>query len=199
MRVFFSPSDPEVARLLREGAVGVIPTDTVYGLAASVKMPPAVARLYQLKQREHKPGTTIAANAAELRELGVPADMLEKASGLWPNALSILLPVSEQYSYLHQGLGDCAFRVPLGPPELRQLLNQTGPLSTSSANQPGRPPATNLAEAQAYFGSEVDFYVDGGPIGQRPPSTIIRIKHNGEIELIRAGAVTIDEKGVIAK
>ena len=192
MRVFTSLTDPNLARLLREGAVGVIPTDTVYGLAASVSVPSAVARMYRLKHRERKPGTTIAASAEQLALLGVPPEMLAQASSLWPNPLSILLPVAEQFSYLHQGLGDCAFRVPAAPAELHQLLLQTGPLSTSSANQPTQPPATNLAEAQKYFGEHVDFYVDAGSLGTRPPSTIIRINHNGKIELIRAGAVTIE-------
>ncbi len=194
MRTFSSLTDPDLIALLRAGAVGVIPTDTVYGLAASAHNAAAVSRMYQLKHREHKPGTTVAASALQLRELGVPAELLARAAHWWPNSISIVLPVDPQYEYLHQGLGDCAFRVPAAPAELRTLLKQTGPLSTTSANQPGQPPATNLAEAKRYFGEQVDFYVDAGPIEPRPPSTIIRLRGDGTPELIRAGAVIIDSE-----
>lgn len=194
MRIFSSLTDPDLIALLRAGAVGVIPTDTVYGLAASAHNAEAVSRMYQLKQREHKPGTTIAASALQLRELGVPAELLAQAERFWPNSISILLPVDPQYEYLHQGLGDCAFRVPAVPAELRSLLEHTGPLSTTSANQPGQPPAANIAEAQEYFGEQVDFYVDIEPVEQRPPSTIIRLQADGLVELIRAGAVIIDNE-----
>lgn len=194
MRIFSSLTDPDLIALLRAGAVGVIPTDTVYGLAASAHNAAAVSRMYQLKHREHKPGTTIAASAFQLRELGVPAEMLAQAERFWPNSISILLPVDLQYEYLHQGLGDCAFRVPAVPAELRSLLEHTGPLSTTSANQPGQPPAANIAEAQEYFGEQVDFYVDIEPVEQRPPSTIIRLQADGSVELIRAGAVIIDNE-----
>jgi len=75
--------------------------------------------------------------------------------------------------------------------DLQNLLQQTGPLLTSSANQPAAPPATTIEQAQKYFGKEVDFYIDGGDVSGRQPSTIIRIIDDA-IEVIRQGAVTID-------
>jgi L-threonylcarbamoyladenylate synthase len=80
--------------------------------------------------------------------------------------------------------------------DFRGFLAHTGALLTSSANAPGEPTATNLAEAQAYFGDQVDFYVDAGTIANPVPSTVIRIVDDA-IEILRRGAVTIDENGRI--
>jgi tRNA A37 threonylcarbamoyladenosine synthetase subunit TsaC/SUA5/YrdC len=74
------------------------------------------------------------------------------------------------------------------------LLRDTGPLLTSSANHPGEPVAATIAEAQKYFGDKIDFYADGGDLSGRQSSTIIRIIDDA-IEIIRQGAVKIDETG----
>jgi L-threonylcarbamoyladenylate synthase len=187
-------TDPALVRLLLHGGVGVVPTDTVYGLVARAADKAAVARLYALKKREHKPGTTIAASVEQLLQLGIDAKDIKSVQHLWPNPVSVLLSPGPNYAYLHAGLGTSPFRV-VADPSLRALLEATGPLLTSSANQPGEPPATNLSQAQAYFGEQVDFYVDGGELGERPPSTIIRLTASGQIEVIRQGAVTISPEG----
>jgi L-threonylcarbamoyladenylate synthase len=196
MKVFGALDDPELAALLRQGKVGVMPTDTVYGLVASAHLPSAVGRLYALKHREHKPGTTIVADVGQLAELGIDPAYVHRVSHLWPAPLSVILPLPKQLAYIHQGRGDSPFRVVSDKP-VQQLLKSTGPLVTSSANQPGKPPATNLAEAQAYFGSQADFYVDGGDIGNRAPSTIIKLDPDGAITLIRQGAASINKKGLL--
>lgn len=179
----------EAVGLLRAGQVGVLPTDTVYGLVARADNPEAVARLYALKSREHKPGTIIAASVDQLVELGIAADQLQRVSHWWPGPLSVVVPAGQQLEYLHQGLVSLALRVPQDP-MVRRLLEQTGPLATTSANQPGEPVAGNVAEAAAYFGDNVDFYVDGGSLPDRLPSTIIRLQEDG-IEILREGAVAI--------
>lgn len=181
--------------LIQEGKVGVLPTDTVYGLVASAHNPDAVAKLYTLKHREQKPGTTIAANIEQLIELGVKARYLKAVEGYWPNPLSIIIPVGEELAYLHQGLRSLPFRIPRDEP-FRRVLARTGPLASSSANDPGQPPANTVAEAVAYFGDKVDFYVDGGDLSGNKASTIIRIIDDA-IEVIRHGALNIDEEGHI--
>lgn len=191
---YTSLQDTSLIARLHQGAVGILPTDTLYGLVASAHNPEAVARLYALKQREQKPGTTIAASVEQLADIGISKEYLERVKRFWPGAISIILPVPEQVAHIHQGRGDSPFRV-VADPAVRALLEKTGPLVTSSANYPGEPPAVNVAEAQGYFSDQVDFYVDGGDIGHRPPSTIIRASPEGKIALIRAGAVPINEKG----
>jgi tRNA A37 threonylcarbamoyladenosine synthetase subunit TsaC/SUA5/YrdC len=80
----------------------------------------------------------------------------------------------------------------------RDFVSKTGALLTSSANAPGEPTATNLAEAQAYFGDQVDFYVDSGQAAVPVPSTVIRIVDDA-VEVLRQGAVIINENGSIQK
>lgn len=195
MQIFKSLSDPALPKLLQEGAVGVLPTDTVYGLVCSAANVESVTRLYALKSREHKPGTIVAGTLQQLIDLGLRARYVKAVEAYWPNPLSVVIPCGEELHYLHQNVRSLAVRIPLDD-TFRELLAQTGPLLTSSANDPGAPIATNLAEAQAYFGDKVDFYVDGGSVTDHAPSTVIRIVDDA-IEILREGAVKIDENGRI--
>lgn len=193
MQIFTALADPKLLELLNSGAVGVIPTDTVYGLVCQASNQQAVTRLYQLKERENKPGTIIAARLQQLIDLGLRARYLKAVEGFWPNPLSVIVPSGDDLQYLHQGQHSLAVRIPADD-NLREFLAQTGPLLTTSANTPHQPTATNLQEAQAYFADTVDFYVDGGSLSNRPPSTVIRIIDDA-IEILRPGAVNIDENG----
>jgi L-threonylcarbamoyladenylate synthase len=190
MLILTSLNDPRLPALLKQGAVGVAPTDTIYGLVADANNPEASGRLYQLKHRERKPGTVIAATASQLIDLGVAPELINSVAHMWPNPLSVELPVGGNLEHIHQGTGHGAFRV-VANDAVRELLEQTGPLLTSSANHPGMPAAMNIPAAQEYFGDEVDFYVDAGDLGDRPPSTVIRLE-NGQLVIIRQGAVKID-------
>lgn len=172
--------------------IAVIPTDTVYGVVARAADPAAVAKLYALKHREAKPGTIVAANIDQLVELGVKRRYLTAVEQFWPGAVSVIIPCGDELEYIHQGVGSLAFRIPADT-WLLALLEQTGPLVTSSANQPGEPPATTVEEAKAYFGDDVEWYEDGGSIN-REPSTVIRILDDA-IEIVRLGAVKMDETG----
>lgn len=178
----------EAAQRLLAGGVGVIPTDTVYGLAARAADPAAVARLYALKRREHKPGTIIAANTDQLLALGVSAAHVDRVKGVWPGSVSVETPLGPELAYLHQETGRQGFRV-VADQALRQLLEVTGPLVTSSANQPGEDVSVVLDQAWRYFGDSVDFYVDGGDLSGKLPSTLIAIGDDGRVEVIREGAV----------
>ncbi|HSW77225.1 MAG TPA: L-threonylcarbamoyladenylate synthase [Candidatus Chromulinivoraceae bacterium] len=174
--------------LLNQGAVGVMPTDTVYGVVSRATDQSAVRRMYALKSRERKPGTLIAATTRQLRSLSVPQVEIDKVKRWWPNPLSAVL-IMNGNEYLHQGVGDIAMRV-VANPGIKRVLEQTGPLITSSANLPGKPGATTVAEAYTYFGDAVDFYVDGGRIADALPSTIIRPRGD-VIDILRQGSVTL--------
>jgi L-threonylcarbamoyladenylate synthase len=186
--------DETIRKLKQAGAIGVIPTDTVYGVVARAADEKAVARLYELKSREGKPGTIIAADIDQLVDLGIKRRYLTAVEHYWPGAVSVIIPSSDpQLAYLHQGKMSLAIRV-TADPALRDVVGQIGPLLTSSANDPGEPTATRVHEAQAYFGDKVDFYVDGGDLADREPSTVIRIVDDA-VEVLRQGAVKIDESG----
>ncbi len=178
----------KVIKQLMNGKVGIMPTDTVYGIVARADDKHAVQKMYALKKREKKPGTLIAANTQQLVELGVTQSNIDKVSKWWPNPLSAVLPI-DGHNYLHQGVTTLAMRV-VAQPELSKLLEQTGPLITSSANQPSKPPATNIDEAVAYFGDSIDFYLDGGTIANVQPSTIVRPTDDG-LEVLRQGSITL--------
>jgi L-threonylcarbamoyladenylate synthase len=190
MVVLTSLADAKVIALLQHGAVGVLPTDTIYGIVARAADRAAVERLYHIKHREGKPGTLVAANIAQLHELGIAQKYLDQVASLWPNPVSIVLPAAAPLAYLHQGKDSLAVRVP-SDPQIRRVLEQTGPLLTSSANQPSDPAANTIAEAETYFADQVDFYVDGGDISGRSPSTVARLSADGTLELLREGAVPI--------
>jgi len=189
MKVFDSLSDVRAVDQLRLGAIGVIPTDTVYGLVARAQDAAAVQALYAAKPRERQPGTIVAANIHQLHELGFAYHDLHVADRYWPDALSVVLEAAQVPPYLKADLPDLAVRIP-NHHDLLTLLQQTGPLMTTSANLPSHPTATTIAEAFGYFGDTIDFYVDGGAIKNHQPSTIVRID-NGSLIVLRQGAVTI--------
>ncbi len=188
-------ADSELITLLKGGAVGVMPTDTVYGLACSAADRGATARLYELKNRTDKPGTVIAASVDQLATLGIPRRYLVAVQQFWPNPLSVVVPCGDELQYLHLGKHSLAVRIPKDD-RLIEMLRRTGPLLTTSANLPGEAPAMNLGEAQAHFGDRVDFYVDAGPAANLSPSTIIRVVDDA-IEVLREGALKLNENGKI--
>lgn len=184
--------DEAVQKLSADGAVGVLPSDTVYGLVARASDAAAVKRLYDLKLREGKPGTIIAASIEQLEALGLKRRYLKAVEQYWPGPVSVIIPCGPELEYLHEGKSSLAVRIPDNE-MLCGLLQQTGALLTSSANHPGEPTANTVDEARAYFGDKVDFYVDGGDLSGHQPSTVVRIVDDA-IEVLRQGAVTINEE-----
>src|SRR3989338_4790487 len=143
---------------LQNGGVGILPTETLYGLVASAFDPDAVDRIYDLKQRHHnKPLIVLISDLAQLEQFGiVVSNQLEdKLRTYWPGPYSIiLLTIDEQFEYIHRGTNSIGFRMP-DESNLLDLITQTGPLVAPSANPEGLPPARTISEARAYFGTDV--------------------------------------------
>lgn len=192
MKVFSTLDDEKLIPLIKSSTVGVLPTDTVYGLVALASNEAATNRLYKLKQRDQKPGTLLASSIDQLVTLGVKARYLKAVEQYWPNPISIVIPLGTALPYLHQGLYSIAIRIPADP-AIQTLLQATGPLITSRANPTGKPPANTVQAAQKYFGDSVDFYVEGGDLSSRQASTIIRIVDDA-VEVLRKGSIMIDEE-----
>jgi L-threonylcarbamoyladenylate synthase len=191
--VLTSIKDKRLAVILGSGSIGVLPTDTLYGLVCIASDVKAVSRLYKIKSREKKPGTIVASSIEQLVHLGIKRRYLTAVSQYWPGPISIVVPTDNpDLEYVDMGVGSLALRV-VADKGLINLLDQTGPLLTSSANMPGKNPANNMAEVQKYFGDSVDFYVDGGDFSDRKPSTLIKIIDDS-IEVLRVGAVKIDNE-----
>ncbi len=178
------------ANLLKSGEVGVIPTDTIYGLVCVASNETAVDRLYSLKKREGEPGTIIAADLDQLVSLGIKYRYLKAVEQYWPGKVSVVVPLVDfSKNYLHRGKLSLAVRIPKDK-ELKSLLEMTGPLVTSSANITTKDAATNIKQAKDIFGDKIGFYVDGGDLSRHLPSTVIRIVDDA-VEVLREGTVKV--------
>lgn len=175
----------EIVEILKKGGVGVIPTDTIYGLVGSALSKKAVERIYRVRKREKtKPFIVLISSLKDLKLFGVKVSKkhLKILKTLWlvrPGPVSVILPVrGKKFLYLHRGTsaagGSIAFRLPKGK-KLINILKKTGPLVAPSANLAGKLPAFTIRRARMYFGDRVDFYVNRGVLPGRP-SSIIEIK-----------------------
>ena len=179
----------EYIKFLLAGKIGVIPTDTIYGLVGQALNKKTVERIYAVRKRNpSKPMIVLISHIDNLKLFGVDANekLKNTLSQFWPGEVSIILPIDdssylEKLSYLHRGTKTLAFRLPNNK-ALAKWLDQTGPLVAPSANLEGLPSATTIDEAKNYFGNFVDFYLDGGKI-ESPSSKLIKIENGKIIEL----------------
>ncbi len=168
--------DGGVAKLIRNGGIVVMPTDTILGVVASAKSPRAVERLYRLRKRERaKPFIVLIASAGEVKQFGIiPTPRLAALlNRVWPGPVSVvLLCPAAKFRYLHRGTGSLAFRVPQSA-ALRRFLRAAGPLVAPSANRAGESPCRTVREARAVFGAAVDVYMPGR-VRSSAPSVVLK-------------------------
>lgn len=181
---------------IAEGKCVVVPTDTVYGIAADAFSGDAVRGLLEAKQRGgDMPPPVLIAERSMLRALtaDVPRDAMALARNFWPGALTLVLKVQKTLNLeLGETGGTVAVRVP-DHDELRQLLRRTGPLAVSSANISGKPAANTVAEAQEMLGESVTVYLDGGVAEGQVASTIIDFTRSTRGQVLRNGALPFEE------
>lgn len=181
--------------LLKTSCVGIIPTDTIYGVVGRALDKQCVERIYNLRRRDtNKPMIILIASLDDLKLFGIKisSKVAETLQSIWPGKVSVILPCNnKKFGYLHRGTKTLAFRVP-SDAHLRKILKEVGPLVAPSANLEGKKPATTILEAKKYFGDRVDFYVDGGKI-KSLPSTLIAINDKGSVEVKRQGTTHMDE------
>jgi L-threonylcarbamoyladenylate synthase len=180
---------------MRAGELIVIPTDTVYGVAAEAFDQRAVARLLRAKDRGRDVPTPVLIGSAYAME-GLADDVDETALKLteafWPGGLSL---VFKQQPSLNWDLGDNKGTVMLRMPDndhVLQLLRRTGPLAVSSANRHGRPAPTTVDVAEAELGDRVSVYLDGGETPGAVPSTIVDLTRVVP-QLLRRGVITLEQ------
>ena len=178
------------AKLLTDGGVAAIPTDTLYGLAASIRAPKAVGRVLAIKERRPGGGVPVLvaspAQAAEIAELSPDARRL--AAAFWPGALTLVLPARPGVDRRLLGPnGTIGVRVPASD-VVRDLVRRVGaPLTGTSANEHDEPPPLTAQEANDAVGHLVDLVLDGGA-GGGAPSTVIDLAADPP-RILRAGAV----------
>lgn len=166
----------EAASALKSGLVVAVPTETVYGLAASIDFPDAIEDIFRLKGRpSNNPLIVHVASAKEISFYTTqqPPHFSQLASTFWPGSLTVILPVDQDRipAVARAGLPTAAFRVP-NHPLTRELLEITGPLVMPSANISGKPSATTADHVEKDFGQGFSV-LDGGACVQGVESTIL--------------------------
>jgi tRNA threonylcarbamoyl adenosine modification protein (Sua5/YciO/YrdC/YwlC family) len=181
------------ALAVQRGQLVVLPTDTVYGIAADAFDADAVRRLLAAKGRgrEMPPPVLVSAETTlDALTVGVPSYARALISALWPGPLTV---VCRQQPSLQWDLGDTrgtvAVRMPDHPVAL-ELLSRTGPLAVSSANRSGLPPALDADAAETMLGASVAVILDDGPTPGPEPSTIVDVT-GPEGRVLRLGAVSL--------
>ena len=203
----FDCSDPDqratgidaATSALARGELALIPTDTVYGVAADAFTPAAVSRLLAAKNRGRSmPVPVLIGEASTLAGLvvTVPPVAHRLAEEFWPGGLTLVVEHAPSLAWdLGDAEGTVAVRLPADD-VARELLRRTGPLAVSSANRSGRPAATNAEEAVAQLGERAAVALDAGARTGNAPSTIVdctvptpRVLRIGAISLERLRAV----------
>ncbi|MFD1721682.1 L-threonylcarbamoyladenylate synthase [Amnibacterium endophyticum] len=190
------PGMREARAAIARGDLVVMPTDTVYGIAADAFQPAAVQALLDAKGRGRQaPPPVLVPNRSTLDALAeqVPEAVNRLADAFWPGALTIVLPAR---ATLVWDLGETGGTVALRMPDDRialELLAETGPLAVSSANLTGQPAATTAQDALGMLGDAVDVYLDAGSTPGALPSTIIDatglVDGTGPLVVLREGAI----------
>jgi tRNA threonylcarbamoyl adenosine modification protein (Sua5/YciO/YrdC/YwlC family) len=198
----FDCSDPDqrqaglaaAATALSRGELVLLPTDTVYGVAADAFTPAAVTKLLAAKNRGRSmPVPVLIGEASTLAGLvvTVPPVAHALAEAFWPGGLTLVVEHAPSLAWdLGEAEGTVAVRLP-DDTVARDLLRRTGPLAVSSANRSGRPAAATAAEAQYQLGEHAAVVLDGGSRTGSAASTIVDCTA-ATPRVLRLGAIDLD-------
>lgn len=206
MATVFDCADPaqlltgsrQARQAISRGELIVVPTDTVYGVAADAFDPQAVERLLVAKGRgRQSPPPVLVADMMSIGALAqtVAPEVKRLADTFWPGPLTIILPAQPSLSWdLGDTDGTVALRIPDHDLTL-EILRETGPLAVSSANRHGERAATSAAEAEEMLGEHVEVILDSGPTGSGTASTIVDATRvaDGLLRILRPGAVSLEQ------
>jgi tRNA threonylcarbamoyl adenosine modification protein (Sua5/YciO/YrdC/YwlC family) len=191
----------QARQAIGRGELVVIPTDTVYGVAADAFDHKAVARLLAAKGRgRQSPPPVLVAGVTTLKALvaEVPEAIERLVEEYWPGGLTIVLPAQPSLSWdLGETRGTVAVRMPAHRIAL-ELLEETGPLAVSSANLTGMAAGITAEDAQGMLGDSVAVYLGDGPSKTGIPSTIIDATSlvggdEPRVRVLREGAVSREQ------
>jgi tRNA threonylcarbamoyl adenosine modification protein (Sua5/YciO/YrdC/YwlC family) len=180
---------------LTRGELVVLPTDTVYGIAADAFQPRAVGALLAAKGRGRNLAPPVLVGSRQTLDglvFSLPKEAADLVDAFWPGALTVVV---EHAPTLQWDLGDTygtvAVRMPLHPVAL-EVLRYTGPLAVSSANRTGLPPAVTAMQASEQLGYAVPIYLEAGPCSDPIPSTIVDC--TGPVpRVLRDGAIPLEK------
>jgi L-threonylcarbamoyladenylate synthase len=182
--------------ILKKGGIVAFPTDTVYGLGASMNLAQAVERVYQVKKRPRTmPLPLLLAEVSQIDKVtrSVPPVAWLLAEKFLPGALTLVLLKSKSVPDIVSGGGKTiAVRIPDHPIPVALAQGLGTPIAGTSANLSGSPSALTAEDVRAQLGDKVDLIIDGGrcPLGKE--STIIDLTRENPI-ILREGAISREE------
>lgn len=184
----------EVLKTITQEDVIIFPTDTVYGIGASIFSPKALDKIFEIKNRPtDKSLIVLCANKVQLEEIVGPlsVDVNKIIDTFLPGGLTLILncymPLPEEITRGKQTIG---VRIPNHPLAL-ELLKEIGPLATTSANISGEPSPTKIDMLNPII-QRVNYVFDDGETKQQIPSTILDCTKD-EFVILREGAITLEE------
>ncbi len=193
------PKKEEIARAaaaLRAGRLVVMPTETVYGLAASALNARALGRVFAAKGRPaDNPLIVHVGSKAELARVAasVPALARKLVRAFWPGPLTVVVPAAPSLPRaVTAGLATVAVRMPAHPVALALIRAAGVPVAAPSANRSGRPSPTTVAHARGDLGCAVAVYLDGGPAEHGLESTVVDCTGPRPV-VLRPGAITVEQ------
>ena len=178
---------------LNDGGIVAYPAETFYGLGVKFDKEASLRKLYELKKRpKEKPMPLIIGSRASLSMIAVSVNEIAESlmDKFWPGPLTLLLKAKKGLSpYLTAGTGRIAVRIP-GESAALYLVREAGfPITATSANPSGMPPAEDADAVIRYFGGEIDMVIDGGRTAGGLPSTIADATEKS-IRIVREGVIT---------
>lgn len=177
-----------VSRVLLEGSVVVLPTDTVYGFSGVV--PESEVLIRKIKGRdETKPFIQLIAEPEDIYRY-TDEVLPDQLLAMWPGALTVIVPLKKRLITGESEVTTVAFRCP-GDGWLRQIIKAVGkPIYSTSVNRSGQPVLSSVLEIDKEFGGEVKLIVDGGSTENALPSTLVKFE-KGKCIILRQGDVCI--------
>lgn len=173
------PGIVETADRIRSGGVVVYPTETVYGLGADPFNPVPFERVFSVKGRKTEKGLILLIRGRQDLDAlvaNIPRAAVVLMDAFWPGPLTLVFPASPSLpEHLSGSTPTIALRMSGAPVASALLRHVGGPITSTSANPSGRPPARSAQEAADVLGSDVDLILDGGTAPDTRPSTLVDV------------------------
>src|SRR4030042_4903 len=177
---------------LANGDIVAYPTETFYGLGVKFDLEDSLKNLYAIKQRPKDKAMPLIIGNKELLPLiaaSVNNIALLLMDRFWPGPLTLILSAKENLSeYITAGTHKVAVRIPGESFALHLAKYANFPISATSANPSGIPPARDAETVIRYFGDRIDLIIDGGPTSGELPSTIVNVTER-EMKILREGMI----------
>ncbi|MBC7406627.1 MAG: Sua5/YciO/YrdC/YwlC family protein [Candidatus Parcubacteria bacterium] len=185
--------NPQLINQIQQGDIGILPTDTSYGLCCLATNKISVERIQKLRGGpKNKPGIILIDSLDKALELGAVlfGDQRKILDSIYPANFSVLVKHAhnDKYKHLYEGSKYLSFRIPTLP-ELRKLIRNVGPIFAPLACPVDLSPASTVSQSRQYFSDQLDFYVDKGELVSLPST--MAIMNNDKFQVIRQGSYFI--------